>query len=271
MAGKFRFRLRAPNNKIVVVSEAYESKANCMNGIKSVQTNCKSHIEDKTEKTEELIHPKYVVFTDSNSEYRFHLKASNGEIIAASEAYETKQGVMNGIEAVQNSCNAEIEDLTVDQSKKDMELASAVEKSCTTETTMEKIKYLPYSVEVCKEPKTGVNNTEITFDVPPSSVKSGETVSFVGKLTMIESGEGVGCVMVHIFEKDRSFMRDDLLAFGETEPDGSFVIDWAAKQKDFWDDKVQVYAKFIGTENYSPSTSNEHKMKILWYARDHLK
>ena len=46
---------------------------------------------------------------------RFHLKASNGEIIAASEAYETKQGVLHGIEAVQNSCDAEIEDLTIDQ------------------------------------------------------------------------------------------------------------------------------------------------------------
>jgi len=38
--GKFRFRLRAANNKIVAVSEAYESKASCMNGVKSVQTNC---------------------------------------------------------------------------------------------------------------------------------------------------------------------------------------------------------------------------------------
>ena len=271
MAGKFRFRLRAANNKIIAVSEAYETKVNCINGIKSVQKNCSSHIQDKTENMEELIHPKYEIFTDSKSEYRFHLKASNGEIIAASEGYETKQGVMQGIEAVQNSCDAEIEDLTIDQAKKDIELKEAVEKSCTANLTTEEITYMPYVVEVCKEPAPGTNSTTITLDSPPSSVKSDENVSFVGKLEMSESGEGVGCVMVHIFDRDRSFMRDDLLAFGQTNPDGSFAIDWTAKQKDFWDDKIQVYAKFIGTTNYSPSQSEVHKMRILWYARDHLK
>jgi uncharacterized protein YegP (UPF0339 family) len=38
-SGKFRFRLVAPNNEIIAVSEAYESKAGCMNGIESVKTN----------------------------------------------------------------------------------------------------------------------------------------------------------------------------------------------------------------------------------------
>ena len=115
VAGKFRFRLRAANNKIVAVSEAYESKSGCMNGVRSVQSNCNSHVEDKTIETEKLSNPKYEVFTDVASEFRFNLKAANGEIIAVSEAYETKQGVMNGIVAVQNSCDTEIQDLTIDQ------------------------------------------------------------------------------------------------------------------------------------------------------------
>lgn len=50
-AGKFRFRLRAVNNEIIAVSEAYESKASCENGIKSVKTNApKAKIVDITEK-----------------------------------------------------------------------------------------------------------------------------------------------------------------------------------------------------------------------------
>ena len=98
--GKFRFRLRAANNKIVAVSEAYESKASCINGVKSVQANCGSKVEDKTVGAATLPHPKYEVFTDVASKFRFNLSASNGEIIAASEAYETKEGCMNGIEAV---------------------------------------------------------------------------------------------------------------------------------------------------------------------------
>jgi uncharacterized protein YegP (UPF0339 family) len=38
-SSKFRWRLRAPNNEIIAVSEAYESKDGCKNGIQSVKTN----------------------------------------------------------------------------------------------------------------------------------------------------------------------------------------------------------------------------------------
>jgi uncharacterized protein YegP (UPF0339 family) len=49
-SGKYRFRLRAANNEIIAVSEAYESKASCQNGIKSVKTNApKAKIVETTE------------------------------------------------------------------------------------------------------------------------------------------------------------------------------------------------------------------------------
>lgn len=38
-AGKFRFRLKARNGEIIGVSEDYNSKASCQNGIASVQKN----------------------------------------------------------------------------------------------------------------------------------------------------------------------------------------------------------------------------------------
>lgn len=48
--GQFRFRLVAPNNEIIAVSEAYTSKAGCMNGIESVKKNAPiAEIEDQTE------------------------------------------------------------------------------------------------------------------------------------------------------------------------------------------------------------------------------
>ena len=37
--GKYRFRLKAPNGEIIATSEAYSTKAACMNGIQSVKTN----------------------------------------------------------------------------------------------------------------------------------------------------------------------------------------------------------------------------------------
>ncbi len=46
-AGKFRWRLKAPNGEIIGMSEAYESKDSCKNGINSVKTNApKAEIVD---------------------------------------------------------------------------------------------------------------------------------------------------------------------------------------------------------------------------------
>ena len=38
-AGKFRFRLKAANGEVIAVSEAYNSKDGCVNGIESVKKN----------------------------------------------------------------------------------------------------------------------------------------------------------------------------------------------------------------------------------------
>ena len=180
-AGKFRFRLRAANNKIVAVSEAYESKTGCMNGVRSVQKNCDSKIEDKTIGAETLLHPKYVVFTDVASKFRFNLSASNGEVIAASEAYETKQNCMNGIEAVQKSCDAEIEDLTVEQ-------------------VMEEVTEAPM------QPAAGAVDTTLKMSCPPTSVDLNSIITFEGNLMTSDTGKGIGDAKIDIYERDRSFM-----------------------------------------------------------------
>ena len=47
--------------------------------------------------------PKFEIFKDKNGKFRFRLKAPNGEIIATSEAYETKQGCEKGITSVKEN------------------------------------------------------------------------------------------------------------------------------------------------------------------------
>ena len=111
--GKFRFRLRADNNKIIVTGEAYEQHASCLNGVKSVMKNCRSEIEDLTIENNKVPNPKYQILQDSTGEFRFHLQAANGEIIAQSEGYQTKENCLNAIEIVKKSYNAEIEDQTI--------------------------------------------------------------------------------------------------------------------------------------------------------------
>ena len=57
--------------------------------------------------------PKFEVFLDKRREYRFHLKAPNGEIIAASEGYTQKHNCLKGIDSIKgNAPIAEIVDLT---------------------------------------------------------------------------------------------------------------------------------------------------------------
>ena len=52
-AKKYRFRLVAPNGEIIATGEAYESKASCLNGIKSIQKNAPiAALEDETIKKE---------------------------------------------------------------------------------------------------------------------------------------------------------------------------------------------------------------------------
>lgn len=43
---------------------------------------------------------KFELYTDKAGEFRFRLKAGNGQIILASEGYSTKASALNGIESV---------------------------------------------------------------------------------------------------------------------------------------------------------------------------
>jgi len=57
--------------------------------------------------------PQFEIYLDTAGEYRFRLRAPNGEIIAVSEAYKTKDGCKNGIASVkENAPKATIQDLT---------------------------------------------------------------------------------------------------------------------------------------------------------------
>lgn len=55
---------------------------------------------------------KYELFTDAGGKYRFRLKAGNGQVIASSEAYESKASALNGIASVKSNAASETVDLT---------------------------------------------------------------------------------------------------------------------------------------------------------------
>jgi len=99
-----KFNLKAGNGEIIATSETYSSEKSCLNGIESVRKNCASAVEDQTvEGYAVLKHPKYEVYTDKKGEFRFRLKARNGEIIATGEGYKTKKSCLNGIASIQKN------------------------------------------------------------------------------------------------------------------------------------------------------------------------
>ena len=56
---------------------------------------------------------KFEISKDKSGKFRFHLKAANGEIVAASQGYDTKSGAEKGIESVKtNASAAKVIDLT---------------------------------------------------------------------------------------------------------------------------------------------------------------
>jgi len=106
----FVFNLKAGNGEVIATSESYKSQDACLNGVESVRKNSVAGIEDQTvEGFEKLTHPKFEVYADKAGEFRFRLKARNGEVIAVSEGYKAKQSCMNGIESVKkNAPDAEL-------------------------------------------------------------------------------------------------------------------------------------------------------------------
>ena len=61
-------------------------------------------------RTKVLINPKFEIYTDKSGEFRFRLKARNGQIIAVSEGYKAMKSCINGIESVKaNAPDAPIE------------------------------------------------------------------------------------------------------------------------------------------------------------------
>ena len=85
--GEFQFNLKATNGQVILTSEGYNTKAACLNGIESVKKNA--------------INPdRFEVKVAKNGKPYFNLKASNGQVIGASQMYSSEVTMKNGIASV---------------------------------------------------------------------------------------------------------------------------------------------------------------------------
>lgn len=73
-------------------------------GNKTVQ-----HIADLTAREKETNRQsnkrigKFEIYEDDSGQWRFRLKAGNGEVIAVSESYTSKDGALNGVDSVRRN------------------------------------------------------------------------------------------------------------------------------------------------------------------------
>ena len=108
---EYTFSLKATNGQVIMTAgETFTTLAACKNSIDSVKKNALSHVEDQTvEGFETVTHPKFELYTDKAGEFRFRLKARNGEPIGKSEGYKAKDSALNGIASVgKNAPEAEV-------------------------------------------------------------------------------------------------------------------------------------------------------------------
>ena len=107
VASGIKFDLVHTNGQVIATSEIYAPRKSCLAGVSSVQRNAAAaNVEDQTaEGFEKAKCPKFEMYIDKAGEFRFRLKATNGQIIATSEGYKAKASCLNGIESVKKNAH----------------------------------------------------------------------------------------------------------------------------------------------------------------------
>lgn len=107
--GKLRFRLRAPNNKILVVSKGYVTKNGCLHGVDAVKRYASAEINDLT-RPDRVIEPQEDISTNIRARARIlgvatttlHLDNSTPELprVAKGTSILFRGQLLSGVESI---------------------------------------------------------------------------------------------------------------------------------------------------------------------------
>ena len=103
-AKEFRWRLKAANGEILATAgQGYKAKADCKTGVQRIQEELKKGTKSKYE---------FELYQDKAKEYRWRLKASNGQVVASSsEGYKAKAKCQHAIDLIKKGAGkATVED-----------------------------------------------------------------------------------------------------------------------------------------------------------------
>ena len=100
-----KFNLKANNGEVIATSQVYKELKGCKGGIESIKKIAPvAALEDQTKEGFVAAKcPKFEVYKDKAGEFRFRLKAANGQIVASGEGYKTIKSCLNGIESIKKN------------------------------------------------------------------------------------------------------------------------------------------------------------------------
>jgi len=111
--GKFRFHLKAANGQIIAVSQSYGTRESALKGIASIKKNAPiaktadfttgGTMPESTHRAGIVQDTVFEIQFNAPDRFRFHLKAANGQIIAVSQSYLSKQSAEKGIASVKKN------------------------------------------------------------------------------------------------------------------------------------------------------------------------
>jgi uncharacterized protein YegP (UPF0339 family) len=167
--------------------------------------------------------PTFEIHQDELGKYRYRIRASNNKIITIGEGCNTRNECMNGImdvkERIKKYHDSEIKDFTKGE-------------------------------------------TILLLNKLNDNIRIGSRITFSGRLFGDVSGEGIERARISIYESDGAILKESPIASGYTSILGSFNIDWVVKKMDWWDNSIELYAKFQGEVTLKPSSSKKQKILI---------
>lgn len=167
--------------------------------------------------------PTFEIHQDELGKYRCRVRSSDNKIITIGEGCDTRNDCINGI----------------------MDVKETIEK---------------YHDSDIKDFTKG--ETILILDKPKDNVKFGSTITFSGRLFGDVSGEGIEKAKISICESDGAVLKETVIASGYTNILGGFSIDWVVKKMDWWDNSIEVFAKFEGELTLKPSSSRKQKFSL---------
>ena len=136
------------------------------------------------------------------------------------------------------------------EGNQDFESARSVQRNVYVEEYVEQ-GYAPRETQ--SQPRSTFSQTSLSIYIPYYTINSGEILPISGIL-VDSQGYSLQNGIIYIKDEDTGSGDDDIVAI-YTDENGEFYYPWIARTMDPFDDVVEIYAVFEGTQDFGSSRS----------------